>query len=310
MGAQALSSRAIIGNFYHALEQNEAASWINPLSMQFTSDQESETYKWLGQAPAMREWVGGRHAKGLRDNGITIVNKKFESTLEIPVDWIRRDKTGQVMIRVNEMARRANSHWAKLLSTLIIAGESAVCYDGQYFFDTDHSEGDSGSQSNDISVDITTTTAPTASEMQTAILTAIQQIFTFVDDQGEPLNEDANNFTVMVPVSFLQAAGSALGATVISQTSNLINAVGSLGGFNVNLAVNPRLSSWTTKFAVFRSDGDVAPFIRQEEEPISIAAIAEGSELEFVEDVHQYGIKALRNVGYGYWQKSCLVTFT
>jgi len=41
-----------------------------------------------------------------------------------------------------------------------------------------------------------------------------------------------------------------------------------------------------------------------------VDAIAEGSELEFKEDVHQYGIKAMRNVGYGYWQKACLVTLT
>jgi phage major head subunit gpT-like protein len=113
----------------------------------------------------------------------------------------------------------------------------------------------------------------------------------------------------MIPVPYLQAAGEALGAQVISSTSNLISATGNLGGFNVNLAVNPRLT-WTTKFATFRTDGDVAPFIRQEEEPISMTAIAEGSEVEFTDDVHQYGIKAMRNVGYGYWQKACLTTLT
>lgn len=309
MGAQSLSSRAIIGQFYHAMEQNEGASWVGPASMLFNSDQESENYRWLGQSPMMREWIGGRHAKGLRDNGIIIANKKFEATLEIPVDWIRRDKTGQINVRINEMARRANAHWASLLSTLIINGESTVCYDGQYFFDTDHVEGGSGSQSNDITLDVTTTTAPTTAEMQTAILNGIQQIYSFKDDQGEPLNEDSNRFTVMVPVPFMQSAGAALGATVIGDTSSLIQAVGSLGGFLVNLAVNPRLT-WTTKLAVFRTDGDVAPFIRQEEEGVTVAARAEGSELEFTDDVHQYGIKAIRNVGYGYWQKACLITLT
>lgn len=309
MGAQSLSSRSIIGDFYHALEQNLGAGWIPGVSMYFESDQESESYKWLGQAPAMREWIGGRHAKGLRDNGVDIKNKKFEATLEIPVDWLRRDKTGQIMVRINEMARRANSHWASLLSTLIINGESSVCYDGQYFFDTDHSEGDSGSQSNDITYDVTTPATPTEDEMQSAILTGVQQIFSFKDDQGEPMNEDANRFLVMIPVSFMKAAGSALGATVINQSSNLIQAVGSLGGFTFDLAVNPRLS-WTDRFSLFRTDGDVSAFIRQEEEDISVAAIAEGSELEFNDDVHHYGIKAIRNVGFGYWQKACLITLT
>lgn len=179
MGAATLGSRAIIGRFYKALEQDAGMGWVDPVSMLFTSDQASETYAWLGQSPAMREWIGGREAKGFRENGITIANKKYEATLEIPLDWMRRDKTGQIQVRIDEMAQRANAHWAKLLTALIEAGEAATlgtCYDGQYFFDTDHSEGDSGTQSNDISVDITTATAPTAAEMETAILTATQKI--------------------------------------------------------------------------------------------------------------------------------------
>jgi len=59
------------------------------------------------------------------------------------------------------------------------------------------------------------------------------------------------------------------------------------------LEVNARLT-WTTKFALFRADGPTAAFIRQEEESIKVAAIAEGSELEFNNDVHRYGVKAMR----------------
>jgi len=307
MGASSLSSRAIIGEFYKTLEQDMGQSWVNGVSRLFTSDQESETYKWLGMAPAMREWVGGRNPRGFRENGITITNKKFEATLEVLVDEIRRDKTGQVMTRVRELAERANSHWASLLSALMIAGENTNCYDGQYFFDTDHAEGDSGTQSNDITNDITTTTAPTADEMQSSILLATQAILGFKDDVGEPMNENAREFLVMVPVSYLKAAAGALGATVVNQSSNLVQAVGSVGGFSYKLAVNARLT-WTTKFAVLRTDGAVSAFIRQEEDAIKMSAIGEGSEEEFKNDRHLYGVKAMRNVGYGYWQKACLVT--
>ena len=278
--------------------------------MLVTSDQESETYKWLGMAPAMREWVGGRVAKGFRDNGITIVNKTFEATLEVLLDEIRRDKTGQVMVRVRELAGRTNAHWAKLLSTLIIAGEAAVCYDGQYFFDTDHAEGDSGTQSNDIDSNIGTTTAPTAAEMETSILKAVEAIIGFKDDQGEPMNEEATSFLVMVPVPFMSAAAAALKNPVITDGSgSRTNTITNLGGFSFELAVNPRLT-WTTKFATFRTDGMTKPFIRQEEEGVTVSAIAEGSELEFRENKHHYGVKAIRNVGYGYWQHACLTTMT
>lgn len=309
MGAATLSSRAIIGEFYNTLEQNTGAIWVPGVSAMFESNQESETYKWLGMAPAMREWVGGRHAKGFRENGITIVNKTFEATLEVLLNEMRRDKTGQIMVRVRELADRTNAHWAKLLSSLIVNAESAVCYDGQYFFDTDHSEGDSGTQSNDIQSNIATTTAPTAAEMETAVLKTVEQLLGFKDDQGEPMNEEAMRFLVMVPVPFMAATAAALkNPVIVDGSGSRTNTITNLGGFQFEMAVNPRLN-WTEKFAVFRTDGQTKPFIRQEEEGVTVSAIAEGSELEFNENKHRYGVKAIRNVGYGYWQHACLTTF-
>lgn len=315
MSAKGLSSRAIIGEFYKTLAIALGTSWISAVSMEFRSDQESETYKWLGMVPAMREWIGGRQAKGLRENGITIDNKHYEATLEFLVREMRRDKTGQVMIRIRELARRTNSHWAALLSTLILNAASTVCYDGQFFFDTDHSEGDSGTQSNDIEVDISAlptavhgvVTAPSVEEMQLAIVQGVQQILGFLDDQGEPMNEDATDFLVMVPVSLWHTAKTAVGLPVQIDASQT--------GFqqirediNIRVVSNQRLSSWTDEFAIFRTDSDTKAFIRQTETGVQIKAKAEGSEFEFDNDAHQYGVDAWRNVGYGFWQDACLVT--
>ena len=105
----------------------EGMEWIDAISNYFTSDQESETYKWLGMPPALREWIGGRHAKGFNVSGITIENKHYEGTLEIMLKDLRRDKTGQILVRVDEFAARANTHWASLLSTLMLNGPSTAC---------------------------------------------------------------------------------------------------------------------------------------------------------------------------------------
>lgn len=313
-----LSSRAIIGEYFRQLEQGPVG-WVPQVGSYFRSDQPSEDYRWLGMSPAMREWVGGRHAKGLRDQNYVIRNKPYESTLEISVDDLRRDKTGQIMTRVADQVQRANAHWAKLLSAAIVAGESTACYDGQLFFDTDHSEGDSGTQSNDLSVDISalpttnhgSTTAPAPAELAHCIMQAHQAIIGFVDDQGEPMNENASEFVVMVPTSLHMQSMTAVGARMLDGGDDNPIAIGSLDGLRFRIVSNARLdSSWTAQFAVFRADSNVKPFILQEEVPVEVSAIAEGSELEFRERVHHYGLYASRAVGYGYWQHACLVTMT
>lgn len=315
MGAEVLSSRAIIGMFYNELEQDEGKSWVPELSMYFESDQESETYPWLGMSPAMRQWIGGRNAKGLKDNKIIIINEEYEATLAILKKHLRRDKTGQIRVRIAELAQRANTHWMKLLSELMLVANATVCYDGQFFFDTDHSEGDSGTQDNDLSIDISaldcsvhgSTTDPSVEEIAICILRTIQKILGYKDNQGEPMNELASKFIVKVAPSLLGKATSAVANQFYaSGTSNIIKPT----GFDVRVVPNVRLATQTTSFQTYRTDGKTKPFIRQEEEGIEMAVIAEGSELEFNEKMHHYGISASRAVGLGYWQHGCMVTMT
>lgn len=310
-----LGTKDIIGRFYMALEASANQSWANRVGMYFPSTQETENYKWLGMSPAMRQWIGGRQAKSLSVNGVSLTNVPYEATLEFNKRDLRRDKTGQIQVRIDDLARRANSHWASLLSALIIAGEDTVCYDGEYFFDTDHSEGSSGSQSNDLSssnyseLNVTTPTNPTASELADVILKMIQHIYSLKDDQGEPINENALQFLLMVPIPFWGAALKAVTSQNLNTGSGVVE--NSLTGkaFKIDVVPNPRLT-WTTKLALCAVDGSTKPFILQEEEGIQISAIGEGSELEFNTGIHRYGIDASRTVGYGFWQNAVLATLS
>jgi len=154
--------------------------------------------------------------------------------------------------------------------------------------------------------------APSVEEMGWAIVNGINAILGFKDDQGEPMNEDGREFLVMVGTPALWSAlNGALGSSVVVDAGAAVtNVLSTLEGFKIRGEFNPRLAALTTQMLIFRTDSDVKPFIRQEEEPIKMSAIAEGSELEFNEDVHHYGIKALRNVGYGYWQMASYSTFS
>ena len=43
----------------------------------------SEEYDWLGQLPGLREWIGDRVIKDMKENGYTIANKLYESTVAV-----------------------------------------------------------------------------------------------------------------------------------------------------------------------------------------------------------------------------------
>lgn len=299
-----LSSRAIIGRFYRKLEESAQSAWWTRLAMRFPSTQAIETYKWLGMVPQVREWLGGRLVRPMRTAGITIVNKVWESTLRVDADEARRDKTGQIMVRIGELARRVAQHPNKLITALTENGASSAGYDDVEFFSTGHEEGDSGVQSNSIQADVAAPTAPTEEEMRRAILRGIAQILGFRDDTGEPMNEGAREFLVMVPTPFLAATLAALSSRTIDASENPL---ARREPFRIDWVANARLG-WTDRFAVFRTDGETRPFIFQEELPVQVHAIAEGSELEAQENQHQYGVKAIHACGYGFWQDACLVT--
>jgi phage major head subunit gpT-like protein len=314
------SSRGLIGTFYKTLQQDTGVGWINSISKLFTSNQLTEIYRWLGMVPQMREWIGARQAKGFYDNEYSITNKRFEATLEVLRADAQRDDTGQTRMRIADLARRTNSHWAKLLTDLIIAGESTTCYDGQYFFDTDHVEGNNTtSQSNDLSIDISalpaevhgSTANPSSEEMAQVIMKTIEAIIGFKDNENEPMGEEANAFLVMCPISLVSSCSSAIvNPTFGGGATNELYGFSKDMGYSITLAPNARLT-WTEQIATFRTDsGGGKALIRQQEKEVELKAKAEGSEFEFDNDAWQFGVDARRNVGYGFWQDACLATMT
>ena len=318
-GTALLSSRAIIGSYMAILEKTMLDSWVSGISVEFNSNQDAETYRWLSQTPALREWIGERQAKNLTVNSVEIKNKKYEATLDFLVDDIRRDKTGQIMMQLGNLASRSVTHWNSLLSALILNGDGhtlGLCYDGQDYFDDDHSEGDSGTQQNDVdATDIpalnVTLAAPTAAEMSAAILGMVAYMGSYLDYAGEPINEDAKSFIVMtgLPLFYSPILQACTSAYLVGSTGTADNAIVN-GGFKIQPVYNPRLASATTQVWMFRTDSPMKPFIRQNEWSGEVKMLAEGSQYEFQNDAWQMGIKANRGVGYGMWQYAMRATLS
>lgn len=301
MGYADLGSREIIGRIFLALEETQPPEWVTSVGMLINSDQESETYRWLSALPAMREWLGGRNVNRLDVQELIVRNKKFEASLEVMRDELRRDKTDQIQLRINELASRANQHWAKLLTETIEAGASTNSYDGTAFFGAAHVEGESGTQDNDLTSAAAGTT-PTADEFESAVFQTLEAMLGFKDAGGEPMNQDLSELTVMVPVTMFGAASKAMNDAVISTASGVrTNGLVNLAGYDMQLVANPRLSD-QTKFYAFRSDAAIKPYILQSETTPQIEALAEGSDFAFQNDAHQYGVSKSCATAQAIWQ--------
>ena len=311
-----IGSKGILGRLNWALEQAFGKTWASKIGMYVPSTQEEETYKWLGQVAGMREWIGERLAKGIVSQGITLKNKPYEATLPVSVDDLRRDKIGQLVIRLADMARKAQGHWGSLISTLNAAGETTLCYDGKYFYAADHPAPRGGSVQKNLltatevaALDVTTAAAPTEAEMSLALLGVIGYMLTYKDEENDPMNEDASSFLVMVPHNLWGAAIAAANKATLNTGSGIVDNTLKNTDFKIEVAMNARYAA-SAVFEVFRPDKEVKPFIMQEEVGIKTSAIAEGSEHEFKNREHLYGVETSRAVGLGFWQLAARATLS
>ncbi|MDH5525213.1 MAG: Mu-like prophage major head subunit gpT family protein [Desulfobulbaceae bacterium] len=110
----------------------------NKVATMVPSTTGTEDYGWLGQIPGMREWIGDRHIHNLKQHDYSIKNKKFELTVGVPEEKVDDDQYGVYAPMMETLGQSANEHPDQLIFALLAAGFSTLCYDGQYFFDTDH----------------------------------------------------------------------------------------------------------------------------------------------------------------------------
>lgn len=117
-----------------------APDW-NRVATLVPSTTKTENYGWLGQFPQLREWIGDRQVKSMAQSAYSITNKSYEGTVGVPRDDITDDQFGVYAPLMQEMGHAAATHPDYLVFSLLAAGFGTVCYDGQYFFDSDHPVG-------------------------------------------------------------------------------------------------------------------------------------------------------------------------
>ncbi len=318
-GTRVLTSAGVRAAMRRRMQDAPEVDWMGPVcGPVLPSDSPEEGYPWIGAVPGMKKWIGGRDVYGFRGDKIKVSNVHYEDTIDIAIEDMNWDKTGNIQLRTQELGEQPSIHWAELSSDLILNGETGIAYDDQYFFDTDHETGESGVQSNLLTINITTlpvgqlqgtATAenPAPEQIQQCINKGIQAILGFKNDRGKPMNEGASAFAIMSGVGLSDAILSAV--TMPQGTTGSQQNVG--GGLTKIAYTNVRLSAATTKFWIFRTDATHKAIHRQQDvNGVRISSKAEGS--DYAHDTHhyQFGVDVWRASFYAWWQDAVQINLT
>lgn len=109
-----------------------------PLTLPVPSMTAEQQHGWLGQFPGLTEWVGERVVRGIAEHGYTIRNRKFATTVDVKREAIEDDQYGVYAPLMTALGEAAAAHPCELVFQTLVAGFWTECYDGQYFFDSDH----------------------------------------------------------------------------------------------------------------------------------------------------------------------------
>lgn len=102
------------------------------------STTKTETYGWLSDFPIFRKWVGAKVAKAMEERAYTLVNDDYEVTIVIHKHKIEDDNLGLYGPMLEGIGQDAGMLRDRLCLDALKNGNTSLCYDGQYFFDTDH----------------------------------------------------------------------------------------------------------------------------------------------------------------------------
>jgi hypothetical protein len=308
-GTRVLTEAGVRGQMLYEMGAGMGNTWYAPIVRKVESTSpDGENHAWLGGVPGMTERTGDPRFSKLVAAKFMILNKPWQCGITVTKeDWLF-DRAGLIRSRISDQTGVALGHPGNLVQTLITNGEATACYDGQYFFDTDHSEGDSGTQSNDLTYTTSTPSSPSVAEVKGAILNALSALWAFKDDKENLVNINAREFIVAAPAALYPKVLEAIGAIVyVGGSTSILNP--NNAHFNLVPQIIPNVTG--NKLYVFVKRGALmgSAFIMQvliETEPVVLGLESEYCKLH---GELLFKMEGTYNLGYGRWQDACLTTF-
>lgn len=249
-------------------------------------------YAWLSAFPKMRKWIGDKVIKSLAAFKYTIVNDDWEATVEVDRNDIEDDNLGIYAPQAQMAGFSAKQLPDEIVTELKNNAFTNKCYDGQYFYDTDHVV-KGASVSNKGTAALSGATQAAAAASYGAARTAIMSL---TDEEGRPLALIPN--VLEVPPA-LEIQGKRL-----VEMEKLADGTPNPYFKTATLVVNPRLTS-TTAWFLHCTTMPVKPFFYQERKaPVFVEQTDLQADNVFNRKKYKFGAEARAAGGYGFWQMS------
>lgn len=267
-----------------------APSQWQDVAMLVPSTGKQNDYGWLSNFPRMRKWIGEKAVKALAASKYSIVNDDFEATVEVDRNDIEDDNLGIYKPQAEMAGHSAKQLPDEIVFDLINQAFTALCYDGQYFFDTDHPV-NGQSVSNKGTKKLSCATLAAAQASYGAARTAMKK---FKDDEGRPLAISPN--VLLVPSALEDTAN------LLMSTERFEDGKPNPYRNTAKVVVAPWLTSDDAWFLLDTSK-PVKPFIYQErKKPDFVQQTDPQADNVFNRRKFKFGAEARAAGGYGFWQ--------
>lgn len=263
-------------------------------TMRVPSGSSQNDYSWLSRFPKMRKWIGDKVVKALEAFTYTVKNDDWEATIEVDRNHIDDDNLGIYEPQAREAGFSAKQLPDEIDADLKNNSFTNLCYDGQYFYDTDHPVGDPASDTSNKGT--AALSADDQAGVEASYGAARHAIMGFTDDEGRPLGLTPD--VLEVPPA-LEAVGR-----IICEKSKLKDDTPNPYQGTATLLVNPRLTSSTAWF-LHVTNRPLKPYIYQErKKPVFVQQTTPEAESVFMRKKFRFGAEARAAGGYGLWQLS------
>lgn len=185
--------------------------WAPKLATAIPSSTKQNVYGWVAQQTKMREWIGPRQALNLTEHDYTLVNQRYEATIELDRDEIEDDNLGLfTSVTVPQLAQAAKKHNDQLLKTLLQSNSEAgpAAFDGLSLFNDAHPtfDEDGTTYDNNFSLALTSDN----------LFTVWSTMAAYTGEDGEPLGIIPN--TLVVPPQLYRTALEIVRAGVVARS--------------------------------------------------------------------------------------------